>query len=113
MGDLGPREHELPFPAFDWTSQPREQRAIVKIGIRANYLQAVEGAIDSAHSWFLHRGGWRDWEKRFDVSTDRSPKLETEDTPYGSASRPNGRTSRGTFASRCLPCRRRRSSRRH
>jgi phthalate 4,5-dioxygenase len=80
---MGPPGTEPPFPAFGWTALPPEQRGIVKIGIRANYLQAVEGAIDSAHSWFLHRGSSRDWEKRFSVSQDHSPKLEAEDTPYG------------------------------
>jgi len=79
---LAPGE-EPPFPAFGWTALPAEQRGIVKIGIRANYLQSIEGAIDSAHSWFLHRGSSRDWQKRFDVSTDQSPKLEAEDTAYG------------------------------
>jgi phthalate 4,5-dioxygenase len=80
---MGPPDAEPPFPAFGWTALPREQRGIVKIGIRANYLQTVEGAIDSAHSWFLHRGSSRDWQKRFAVSQDHSPKLEAEDTPYG------------------------------
>ena len=80
---MGPRDAEPPFPAFGWTALPDGQRGIVKIGIRANYLQAVEGAIDSAHSWFLHRGSSRDWQKRFDVSTDQSPRLEAEDTAYG------------------------------
>jgi phthalate 4,5-dioxygenase oxygenase subunit len=46
-------------------------------------MQAVEGAIDSAHSWYLHSGSSRDWEKRFAVSRDQSPRLEAEDTPYG------------------------------
>ncbi|HEX3464716.1 MAG TPA: Rieske 2Fe-2S domain-containing protein [Candidatus Elarobacter sp.] len=80
---MGPPEQQPPFPAYGWTALPREQRGIVKIGIRANYLQTVEGAIDSAHSWFLHRGSSRDWQKRFEISQDHSPKLEAEDTAYG------------------------------
>ncbi len=80
---LAPAGEEPTFPAFGWTALPAGQRGIVKIGIRANYLQSIEGAIDSAHSWFLHRGSSRDWQKRFDVSTDQSPKLEAEDTAYG------------------------------
>ena len=45
----------------------------------------LEGAIDSAHSWFLHSGGnsARDWATRTAISTDVSPRLEAEDTPYG------------------------------
>ncbi len=80
---MGPPEHQPPFPAYRFNVMPRDQVAIVKVGIHANVLQSIEGSIDSAHSWFLHRGSSRDWEKRFAISEDRSPKLETEDTPYG------------------------------
>jgi len=80
---LGPFECQPVFPAYDFLAAPKERRAIVKIGQRTNYLQAVEGAIDSAHSWFLHRGTARDWARRNEVSSDTSPRLEAEDTPYG------------------------------
>ena len=43
-------------PAFDWTQQPREQLALAKYLQDTNYLQMAEGAIDSAHTRFLHRG---------------------------------------------------------
>jgi phthalate 4,5-dioxygenase oxygenase subunit len=80
---MGPAEKEPPFPEYDWATLPKEQRAVVKIGQRSNWLQAIEGAIDSAHSWFLHRGVTPDWQKRSSVSSDLSPKLEAEDTDYG------------------------------
>jgi phthalate 4,5-dioxygenase len=80
---MGPAGGEPPVPDYDWMRLPPEQRVIVKIGERANYLQAIEGSIDSSHSWFLHRGVTNDWAKRTAVSTDLSPKLEAEDTDYG------------------------------
>jgi phthalate 4,5-dioxygenase len=80
---LGPASGAPPVPDYDWMRLPPEARVIVKIGERANYLQAIEGSIDSSHSWFLHRGAVRDWAKRVAVSTDLSPKLEAEDTDYG------------------------------
>jgi phthalate 4,5-dioxygenase oxygenase subunit len=80
---MGPPEHEPSFPAYTFTAQPRSDVGTVKVGIRANYLQTIEGSIDSAHSWFLHRGSSRDWETRITVSADMSPKLEAEDTAYG------------------------------
>jgi phthalate 4,5-dioxygenase oxygenase subunit len=80
---MGPPEHQPPFPAFTFTTQPRHEVGVIKVGIRANYLQALEGSIDSAHSWFLHRGSSRDWEKRLALSSDMAPKLEAEDTAYG------------------------------
>jgi phthalate 4,5-dioxygenase len=80
---MGPPEHQPAFPAFRFNVMPVEQVGIVKVGIRANILQSIEGSIDSAHSWFLHRGSSRDWDKRTSISDDRSPRLEAEDTPYG------------------------------
>jgi phthalate 4,5-dioxygenase oxygenase subunit len=80
---MGPPELQPPFPAFSFTTMPAEQVGIVKVGSRTNFVQSVEGAIDSAHSWFLHRGSSRDWAIRIAVSSDMSPRLEAEDTPYG------------------------------
>jgi phthalate 4,5-dioxygenase oxygenase subunit len=80
---LGPKEHQPEFPAFPWTTYPRNHIAIGKSGYRANYLQSVEGAIDSAHSWYLHSGSSRDWKYRFEISSDQSPRLDAEDMPYG------------------------------
>jgi len=80
---LGPPGAEPPFPGYDWTRLPKEQVAIIKVGERVNYLQAVEGAIDSSHSWFLHRDTIWDWKKRSEVSSDLSPRIEVHDEPYG------------------------------
>ncbi len=80
---LGPAESEPPFPDYDWTRLPKEQLAFIKMGERVNYLQAVEGSIDSSHSWFLHRDTIWDWKKRSEISSDLSPKLEAQDEPYG------------------------------
>jgi phthalate 4,5-dioxygenase len=80
---LGPADQQPPFPEYDWMRLPKAQRATVKVGERANYLQAIEGAIDSSHSWFLHQGIIWDWKTRSSVSLDTSPRLEAEDTSYG------------------------------
>jgi phthalate 4,5-dioxygenase oxygenase subunit len=80
---LGPPELEPPFPAYDWTALPRNRIALIKYAERANYVQCVEGVIDTAHTWFLHRGITRDWEKRTAISADLAPRLELEDTSYG------------------------------
>ena len=109
---LGPAGAAQPaFPDYDWTRLPKEQVAIIKVGERVNYLQAVEGAIDSSHSWFLHRDTIWDWKKRSEVSSDLSPRIEAQDEPYGfryaAIRRPNAesRTPRSTFASRSSSCR--------
>ena len=80
---MGPPDAKPRFQNYPWTSFPQNHIGITKVGIRANFLQTIEGSIDSAHSWYLHRGSSRDWEKRFEVSHDMSPRLEAEDTAYG------------------------------
>jgi phthalate 4,5-dioxygenase len=87
-GYLGPRELEPPFPAFDWTAKPRALVACMKFVENANYPQAAEGAIDSAHTRFLHRGSssFRDAgeeSRRNALSSDLAPRLEVADTAYG------------------------------
>jgi phthalate 4,5-dioxygenase len=80
---LGPLDEVPAFPEYDWMKLPRNQYATVKVGERVNYAQAIEGAIDSSHSWFLHQGIIWDWKKRAEISMDTSPKMECEDTNYG------------------------------
>jgi phthalate 4,5-dioxygenase oxygenase subunit len=80
---LGPPELEPPFPALDWTALPREQLCLIKFVQHANYLQALEGGVDTVHTWFLHRGDISDWKNRMSLTQDFAPKLEAEDTAYG------------------------------
>jgi phthalate 4,5-dioxygenase len=82
---LGPPELEPAFPAFDWTSAPRDQIALIKFVQNTNYLQAVEGAIDSAHTRFLHRamGDTDEESTRNALTSDLAPRLEAADTSYG------------------------------
>ena len=80
---LGPADTAPAFPLFDWMQLPRSQYALMKVGETVNYAQAVEGSIDSSHSWFLHQGILWDWKLRSSVSMDTSPKMDAEDTPYG------------------------------
>ena len=80
---LGPAGTAPPFPHYDWMRLPRKQFAVVKVGEIVNYAQAIEGSIDSSHSWFLHQGILWDWRQRSQTSMDTSPKMEAEDTAYG------------------------------
>ena len=80
---LGPPELQPPFPAMDWTALPASHVARLKFIEKCNWVQATEGAIDTAHTWFLHRGDVPDWKHRMSLTQDFSPRLEAEDTPYG------------------------------
>ena len=51
---LGPKDEEPPFPNFEINQVPDSHRYISKILLRANWLQLMEGEIDSSHVSFLH-----------------------------------------------------------
>src|SRR5207244_3971424 len=51
---MGAPEQAPPFPEFLWTRLPSSQRKAMRIREECNYLQAIEGGIDSAHLAFLH-----------------------------------------------------------
>jgi len=53
---MGPPEERPPLPSFEWVGLPPAHRVITKRWQESNYLQAIEGGIDSSHVSFLHRG---------------------------------------------------------
>ncbi len=53
---MGPPDRQPPLPEWDFTSVPPEHRFISKRWQECNWLQALEGGIDSSHVSFLHRG---------------------------------------------------------
>ena len=55
----GRSEEKPPEPAFEWTTVPENQRFHTKRWEECNYLQALEGGIDSSHVAFLHAGELR------------------------------------------------------
>jgi phthalate 4,5-dioxygenase oxygenase subunit len=81
---------EFEPPAF--AGGPNPKISIVKIRIPCNWAQVLEGAIDSAHSSTLHssdirparveRAGMTS-EFMTRPSTDKSPRLQAQETGYG------------------------------
>jgi len=53
---MGPPELKPALPALEWARVPAERRYASKRLQECNYLQAVEGGIDSSHVSFLHSG---------------------------------------------------------
>jgi phenylpropionate dioxygenase-like ring-hydroxylating dioxygenase large terminal subunit len=53
---MGPPAERPPLPGFEWVQLPPAHRVVTKRWQESNYLQAVEGGIDSSHVSFLHRG---------------------------------------------------------
>jgi phthalate 4,5-dioxygenase len=52
---MGPPEQQPPHPDFEWVHLPKSHVFISKRWQESNYLQAMEGGIDSSHVSFLHR----------------------------------------------------------
>ena len=53
---MGPPELRPPAPELEWVMVPPERRFVSKRLQECNYLQAIEGGIDSSHVSFLHGG---------------------------------------------------------
>jgi phthalate 4,5-dioxygenase len=54
---MGPPEKEPPHPEWEFALVPPEQTFTSKRWQECNWLQAMEGGIDSSHVSFLHSGG--------------------------------------------------------
>ena len=52
---MGPRDLQPPPPTMEWTQVPDLHRGTTKVVQRCNWLQGLEGGIDSVHTNFLHR----------------------------------------------------------
>ncbi len=86
---MGPAEHQPEPPAFEWVTVPENQRYHTKRLQDSNYLQALEGGIDSSHVGFLHTGELRSdplhhGSKGSDYHlSDRKPRFEVKETAGG------------------------------
>jgi phenylpropionate dioxygenase-like ring-hydroxylating dioxygenase large terminal subunit len=78
---LGPRDAQPPAPDYEWTRAPETHRAVSKSHQACNYLQALEGGLDTAHVSFLHNNRRGDHGNLF--ARDGAPKIEVVETDYG------------------------------
>lgn len=53
---LGPKDKQPEPPLYEWTQVPADYRTCTKVVQECNWLQALEGGIDSSHINFLHGG---------------------------------------------------------
>jgi phthalate 4,5-dioxygenase oxygenase subunit len=85
---LGPRERTPALPAFEWTQVAETHRHVSKIRQECNWLQALEGGIDTAHAPILHRTLTADTNRagmpaNSDFVIGKAPVLELDVTDYG------------------------------
>jgi phenylpropionate dioxygenase-like ring-hydroxylating dioxygenase large terminal subunit len=94
---MGPPEHMPELPKLEWASVPESHRHVSKRRQETNYLQAIEGGIDSSHTNFLHASvdAFRltdEYVEKVKHSTnlrakyhilDKSPRFTVKKTDYG------------------------------
>ena len=92
---MGPRSLTPAPPELDWAVVPDNQRFLTRRLEECNYLQALEGGIDSSHVSSLHRDAVLVSEKTKDsvlrgngrgrelIRADRAPKFDVKETDYG------------------------------
>ena len=85
---MGPVEKQPAPPKFEWTQVPETHRYMTKVRQECNWLQALEGGIDTSHAPILHRRITKDTDKP-GIAIDSpfvqgaSPKVEVDETDYG------------------------------
>jgi phthalate 4,5-dioxygenase oxygenase subunit len=96
---MGPAEQVPELPKLEWARVPAGHRHVSKRRQETNYLQAIEGGIDSSHSNFLHASveAFRaapDYVEKVKNSAnlrakyhllDRAPRFTVKKTDYGLA----------------------------
>jgi phthalate 4,5-dioxygenase oxygenase subunit len=92
---FGPRDQEPPFREYEYMSVPSSHRMITRRKFDCNWLQLLEGGLDSTHVGILHAefaasfekldpslpDGMRDQAQVF--STDYAPAIDVRDTDFG------------------------------
>ena len=87
---MGPQETIPELPQLEWTLVPQNHVYAHKRFQHCNYLQNVEGEVDSSHVSFLHR---EFWPEKFEAAIagqvllarakDSAPKFLVQETEYG------------------------------
>jgi len=77
---MGPAAQQPAPPDYEWVRAPATHRFVSKTFEECNWLQCLEGGIDSSHSSFAHRN---DLSNGNLTRRDGHPRLEVEKNGYG------------------------------
>ena len=78
---MGPKETMPEPPDYEWMRAPETHRYVSKTFENANYLQCLEGGLDTAHSSFAHNNKLGD--NTLLRARDKAPRIDVERTDYG------------------------------
>jgi phthalate 4,5-dioxygenase len=85
---MGPPDKQPALPLFEWTQMPQTHRAVSKVWQACNWLQALEGGIDTSHFTIMHRALKKN-ARQPGIEPDtpgvqgKAPTLEVDVTDYG------------------------------
>ncbi len=77
---MGPPQLASELPQFEWARVPDDQRCVGKYVVEANYLQVLEGSLDSSHLGFLHT--WLN-ARGSTPPLDKTPRFFSLNTDFG------------------------------
>jgi phthalate 4,5-dioxygenase len=85
---MGPPEQEPAPPFYEWTGVPETHRSVSKVVQACNWLQALEGGIDTSHFTIMHRALRKNAlqpgiQPDFVGIKGGAPTLEVDVTDYG------------------------------
>ncbi|MEA2639966.1 MAG: phthalate 4,5-dioxygenase [Chloroflexota bacterium] len=86
---MGPQERIPELPELEWARVPADQRDVWRVTNEANWLQMIEGDLDTCHSMFLHSAvdpsALLLTSRRFEQTSDRAPRISLKQTDWGFA----------------------------
>ncbi len=85
---MGPRQEPPPLPDLEPNMLPDDQIVLTAVQRECNWLQGLEGDIDTSHLGFLHLGAVEPEDTRpgtfaYYTVNDRAPRYQVVDTEYG------------------------------
>jgi phenylpropionate dioxygenase-like ring-hydroxylating dioxygenase large terminal subunit len=85
---MGPAALRPPLPKFGWTQVPATHRHVSKVIQESNWLQGLEGGIDTSHAPIMHRVLRADstragFKPKDPFVRGKAPALEVDITDYG------------------------------
>lgn len=82
---MGPPELQPEVPHFDWLDVPDTHRNVHKRFQDCNWLQNLEGEVDSSHAPFLHGSVGPNGVQPYNGNADLQPVFQTLETEFGVA----------------------------
>jgi phthalate 4,5-dioxygenase len=112
---LGPKDQAPPFPKYPFMDLPEANRINACAVVNSNYVQVIEGLVDSSHLTVLHASGLArtngvelDFAKKTThMQFDATPVIEADETDFGFhyvAMRKAGDKRMARVASFIAPC---------